>query len=330
MAWLSGWNYRKKITISGTSGAGTNYQVLLKVGESSGASGYDFHLNNHSASFPSGKNQGGDLRFTSSNGTTLLDFWVESVSGSSPNRLAYIWVEVADDLSSSKDIYCYYGNSSATNYSNGDNTFILFDDFDGSSLNTNKWTLAKGSVNISNSILNFEYRTAIRSVSLFSRGIRIRQLSNVNYTGSYQYTHTWWGDNYHTTYATPNGNGYISKYSSDYYHLVDITKVVNNTPTTIVQNNNVYLGTTWHLFDFLIDIDDYLKILVDNEEKVSTTDTTFTNQTFYVWRNGYIDMANSPCNWIFVAKYIYPEPSFYSIGSEESSIQNTGNFFLFF
>jgi len=43
--WLSGWNYRKKITIAGSAGAGTNYQVLLKVGESSGASGADFNLN---------------------------------------------------------------------------------------------------------------------------------------------------------------------------------------------------------------------------------------------------------------------------------------------
>jgi hypothetical protein len=42
MAWLTGWQYRKKITIQGSSGAGTNYQILLKVGESSGATGYGF------------------------------------------------------------------------------------------------------------------------------------------------------------------------------------------------------------------------------------------------------------------------------------------------
>jgi len=33
----SSWQYRKKVTISGVSGAGTNYQMLLKIGESGGS-----------------------------------------------------------------------------------------------------------------------------------------------------------------------------------------------------------------------------------------------------------------------------------------------------
>ncbi|MCD6143602.1 BNR-4 repeat-containing protein, partial [Thermococcus sp.] len=75
------WQYRKKLTINGSSGAGTNYQVLLKVGESSGASGCDFHVEGHSANFPSDTNQSGDLRFTDNDGITLLSFWVEKVEG---------------------------------------------------------------------------------------------------------------------------------------------------------------------------------------------------------------------------------------------------------
>ena len=129
MSWLGNWTYRKKITISGASGAGTNYQILLKIGESSGATQMDFHLEGHSANFPSGKNQGGDLRFTLDDGTTVLPFWVEKVTGEAPNRVAYVWVKVADSLDSDVDIYCYYGNSNADNVSNGNNTFIFFDDF---------------------------------------------------------------------------------------------------------------------------------------------------------------------------------------------------------
>ena len=41
MGWLSGYQYRKKVTISGSSGAGENYQVKLSIGSSSGG---DFHL----------------------------------------------------------------------------------------------------------------------------------------------------------------------------------------------------------------------------------------------------------------------------------------------
>jgi len=95
--WLTGWQYRKKITIQGSTGAGTNYPVTLKVGESAGATGADFHLDGKSANFPSGPNQSGDLRFTSSDGSTLLNFWVESVSGTAPNRIAKVLVNVSAD-----------------------------------------------------------------------------------------------------------------------------------------------------------------------------------------------------------------------------------------
>jgi hypothetical protein len=35
----------------------------------------------------------------------------------------------------------YYANASATTASNGDNTFAFFDDFDGATIDTNKWTV---------------------------------------------------------------------------------------------------------------------------------------------------------------------------------------------
>jgi len=143
MSWLADWGYRKKITINGSSGAGTNYQVLLKVGESSGASGCDFHVEGHSANFPSDKNQSGDLRFTDNDGITLLSFWVEKVEGTSPNRVAHCWVKVTDNLDSSVDIYCYYGNSEAGNVSDVSNTFIRV--IDGNQPLKGSWHFDEGS-----------------------------------------------------------------------------------------------------------------------------------------------------------------------------------------
>lgn len=138
MAWYNAsWLKRKKITVTGQTGAGTNYQVRLAIGESSGASGADFHLAGNSASFPSAKDTGGDLRFTAADGTTLLDFWIEKIaSGTTPNRTAIVWVEVSADLGTNQYIYVYYGNAAASNGSNGANTFPLFDDFPGASLDT--------------------------------------------------------------------------------------------------------------------------------------------------------------------------------------------------
>ena len=130
-AWLSGYSYRKLITITGQSGAGTGYQVFLKVGESSGSSGADFHIESHAENFPN------DIRFTDNDETTELAYWLEKTEGSSPNRVAYFWVKVNDNLDSNQDIYIYYGNSSAGSASDGEATFIFFDDFE--TIEATKW-----------------------------------------------------------------------------------------------------------------------------------------------------------------------------------------------
>ena len=78
MSWLTGWKYRKKITIEATGlGAGTNYQIPFRIGKDSSVIGSQLHLENHSLSFPTTKNDGGDIAFASSDGSTPLDFWVE-------------------------------------------------------------------------------------------------------------------------------------------------------------------------------------------------------------------------------------------------------------
>jgi hypothetical protein len=113
------WKYRKKITIGSEVGAGEGYQKLIKVGENEGASGCDFHLDNKSDKFPSYDNSG-DLRFTKDDGRTLLDCWIEKVEGDSPNRIAYVYVKIEDNLDEDVDIYCYYGNAEAENISDID------------------------------------------------------------------------------------------------------------------------------------------------------------------------------------------------------------------
>ncbi|MFB0559811.1 MAG: DUF2341 domain-containing protein [Candidatus Lokiarchaeia archaeon] len=148
-SWLSGWDYRKSHTIVGsTTGGQTDYQMRITVHYGSGSdSGENVYCNfNCRTDF-------GDIRFTKSNGATLLDYWLEDkIDGDR----AIFWVEI-DNIPASPgivDIYIYYGKSDATTASNGDNTFIFFDDFPGSSYNTSKWdeqTDPNGNITISNS-----------------------------------------------------------------------------------------------------------------------------------------------------------------------------------
>ena len=114
---LVGYSKRKPITINSGS-ALTNYQVKLTVA-------YDSDMQ---ADFD-------DLRFTTSDQTTQLSYWLESKTDSST---ATIWVKIPSLVSGNNTIYMYYANASVTTASNGDNTFVFFDDFENGNLS--KWS----------------------------------------------------------------------------------------------------------------------------------------------------------------------------------------------
>lgn len=103
---LAGWKYRKSIVIAHTDDAAqTNYQLKLLVGESAGATGEQVDCGGKVAS------DFDDLRFTTVDGTTLCDYWIESLSGATPNRLATVWIEIPSIAAhpGNTTIYIYYG-----------------------------------------------------------------------------------------------------------------------------------------------------------------------------------------------------------------------------
>ncbi len=123
----SNWGYRKPITISNnTASALTNFQVSVAV-TFVASMNIDFS----------------DLRFTASDGTTLLNSWLEAKTNSAS---ATVWVKIPSiPASDSATIYMYYGNGNATDASNIDNTFLFGDDFPGTSLDTDtKWSVKTG------------------------------------------------------------------------------------------------------------------------------------------------------------------------------------------
>jgi len=127
----SGWAYRRLFTINGSSdGAQTNYQMALRIYRSSGIDGPGAL-----GSFTAGKvylsnkceADYDDIRITKSDGTTLLDYWIEESDSSD----ATIWIEV-DSIQAYPDEfsgYIYYGKADAAAVSNSDNTFPFVDEF---------------------------------------------------------------------------------------------------------------------------------------------------------------------------------------------------------
>lgn len=117
--WLTGWEYRRQLNITGQAGAGVNYQVTFEL-EYVGLGTLD------------------EFRFTDSDGHTVLDHWVETSSILTGN--ATFWVEVADSLETDCSIYMYYGNAVASTLSNGTATFPLFEDWASETVG-DQWTI---------------------------------------------------------------------------------------------------------------------------------------------------------------------------------------------
>ena len=121
---FSAWNYRRKIKITNSGDLLQNYQLRLTLDSSN----FDFTKAN---------SDGSDIRFTTPQHDIRLPYWIETWDGT--NQKATVWVKVLNIPSGDSYIYMYYGNSSATSEANGDDVFLFFDDFNGTTINELKW-----------------------------------------------------------------------------------------------------------------------------------------------------------------------------------------------
>ncbi len=90
------WSRRAPVTINNPGSGLTNYQVKVQVAYDS-----DMQLNFN------------DIRFTASDGTTLLSYWRESYTA---GVSAIFWVKVPSIPSGSSTVYMYYGNAGASQH----------------------------------------------------------------------------------------------------------------------------------------------------------------------------------------------------------------------
>lgn len=139
--WLAGWDYRKSHTIQGSVGAGTDYQIKITVHYPKGVdSGPDVYLDAKC------QKNFGDVRFTSADGLTVLNYWVETTTDGDQ---AVFWVKINDNLDFNQTIYLYYGNATVSSASNMAATFPFSDDFSGNTLNASNWqTFGSGKITI--------------------------------------------------------------------------------------------------------------------------------------------------------------------------------------
>lgn len=142
--WNDTWLYRKAIPITNSSGSAlSDFQVKI--------------LDNKdlSADITAGKIQANlnDLRFTDQNGD-LLAYWIEDSTAASVD----VWVKLSSIPTNGSTIYLYYGNPTATAYSDGNRVFDFFDDFNNANGSLNQWSYTDPAGGLTTSFTGQEVR----------------------------------------------------------------------------------------------------------------------------------------------------------------------------
>ena len=262
----------------------------------------------------------GDIRFTDSDGNTLLSYWFEEVT---LYDRAIAWIRIPTNLtSSSATIYMYYGNSEATYQGSGYDVFPFFDDFDGTSIDTSRWS-ATGSVSVSNSeliLVDTEEINGIVSLVNFSPPIIIEAKSK--------------GTEPRRTYVS------VSDGWPGFEH--------DNSVEAFVGGDNIWrLGTksegSGTLIEFGTPIEEYaihsiywntskVKYYVDGILKAECTTTIPTISLPIRFNDWGYDGGETRVDWVRVRKYIAEEPQHGEWGSEEIFFYDvdviSGNYFV--
>lgn len=328
MTWLSDFSYRKKITITGsTTDDITDYPVKIVVNYGSGS---DSGINVYTGS--NCKTDFGDIRFTSSDGETELDYYLDQKTDSSK---ALFWVEVPSISQSpaTVDIYVYYGDGTKSTTSSGSNTFTLFEDFE----NTTFIFDTAGSTGIS--LTRTSDATAkngsYTGVNSGSQGYKKQSVSSLTFTTTNHYRVETWakilsgggtnedlGSAVTIFGASGNNNGYEGLLDGRGSVSPQIREAWDYGSRT---NGNYQTSEdTWYFLTIHEDSGDIKTTLWTEAQMYGTSPQTTTTRTDSTYTSGYPGIGTYSANhtawdaWR-CRRFIDPEPSITSYSSQEEN-----------
>lgn len=254
----------------------------------------------------------GDIRFTDSDGSTLINYWIESGQNTVSTK---IWIKIPSISAGTNTIYVYYGNASATSASNGTNIFLFFDDFSYvDSISNHGWSIIQNSPVVESGWLKVPALNGNTLGQIVS--VRTTNTFTNPFAIGFSYKFNSGGNQINlglsqTTHLYDNINGIcidsVSNVSSLHgYGNIDTTFFVGsvNTPysgslvykpnNTIDVTTNGYTGNLPTLSSMSTGTGSYIKIMA-------------ANFLLTVW-----------IDYIYVRKYTSPEPTIQSISSEQT------------
>jgi prepilin-type N-terminal cleavage/methylation domain-containing protein len=277
------WAGYKQITLSPVTPV-ANYQVRVNVASSNCTAA------SCNADFS-------DLRFTDTINGNALSYWVESGGSGS----AIVWVKVPNSGTSS--FYMYYGNSGVSapsavdKQAMGVSVFDFFDDFLGSSLDANKWTVDYGTPIVAGGYVENTGSTNERETSKLTFG--------TNYCfRSYSYLSG--GSNYAAGLTFNEHNGILIAGISP-YNLELLTYREDWGASTGVEVGTAY-NSAFHVFEIIRNGSISVIMKVDDVQKAENT-TNFSIVAGGARQGiGNLTGAVQRTDWALVRKYQSPEP----------------------
>ena len=316
--------------------ASSDCQIVLKVWKEDG---YDNPENINIDCENHCKEDFSDIRFVTFDGVECK-YWIEETGIDGGDHYAIIWVKTPS--SDDEELYLYYGNSDASDESSGDDTFIFFDDFEGDDYNHDIW-YTEGSEHtwtVSNSIMTMQ---STGDPGVPGAYFILKPEASI----TVPYGHMWYtrlsSKRDPDSWATmPYIASYTSESSPDDDNMFMWYRSAGGDHMRTQYNFNGVLGganddissgswtdNAWYYFIMRRNPNvPYASFQVLKEDKAqwgNEVETTleyyddFSPFEFYYYQRPYTSGGNTKVDWVFVAKYEYPPPSWESFGYEEPS-----------
>jgi len=328
MAWLTGYGYRQKVPLKRVDGAVTDYQMLLTVNKGVGdSSGAVIYLKDHALSW--GGTVPNDLRFTTADEVTELPYWIES----SDANTAKVWGKY-NSIGTTDTYFCvYYGKSGDTTTSNGGNTFLFFENWentrhaswvDGARFSATDWEYAAPGLR-DNYRLHFktgrigdEYDNMWWEGATFDN-LRLLALVRTDYSSDdSQIMARCNGNESGNYYAAPGYCVVLPQDNAQYFYL---TYQPTSGARSILTSLAAVASTNTVRIEFLL----YGTSLLANIERPPGTSLGQLSATDVTYASGYVGLGatewltdrNPSFDAMAVGKYVSPEPTWGTWGTEE-------------
>jgi len=317
--WNASWTYRKSCTVTNNI---DDYQMKIIVGNSSGG---NVTCGGHAQS------DFDDIRFVNSTGNEL-PYWRENYTA---DTQATFWIN--NSYNDSK-IWMYYGNNSVSTTSNGTNTFIFFDDFEGSNYNTDVWETQGTDTTwtVANSIMTMQ---STGDPGANGAEFRLKQSANITVDGAFlcakmsakRDINSWATQPSLTLKTTedPDTMGmWYRAAGGDHMRTGYNLNGVNYGENDDI-SSEAWTDDAWHYFIMRKDPSTpYVSFQVLKADKTQwgnevTNNVAFTDDMsplyFIYYQRVYSSGYNTKIDYVFISKWTVTEPSWSSFGSEEEA-----------